>query len=224
VIAPRPCLARLRSTIRCTSTTQSNSPSTGEWRTNWSCSHRIDGAAARKLRGFYREDNGKSDPGFRSLYDFPTNDPTTRHWECLNYPGDIRFLGDPNGICRSIDHTREGIRQLSVPFGLNLGLGFNVSSGKPLTREPQSNTNYQNGGEIPTAPRGSGIQTVDGFKTRTPVQSQFDFPGGYDLKIGGAAASRCWRISSISSTNRRFSTTTIDRNHLRRRAPTPTPG
>ena len=28
----------------------------------------------------------------------------------------------------------------------------------------------RNGGEIPEAPRGSGIQTVDGFKTRTPFQ------------------------------------------------------
>ena len=25
--------------------------------------------------GFFREDNGQSDPGITSLYDFPTNDP-----------------------------------------------------------------------------------------------------------------------------------------------------
>ena len=29
-------------------------------------------------------------------------------------------------------------------------------------------------GEIPDGPRGSGIQTIDGFKTRTPFQSQLD--------------------------------------------------
>jgi len=28
------------------------------------------------FEGFYREDNGQSDPGISSLYDFPTNDPT----------------------------------------------------------------------------------------------------------------------------------------------------
>ena len=63
---------------------------------------------------------------------------------------------------------------------------MNVSSGKPLTPlAPNPNTNYQNGGEIPTAPRGAGIQTVDGFKTRTPVQSQVDFQAAYDLTISG---------------------------------------
>ena len=28
------------------------------------------------FEGFYRDDNGQSDPGISSLYDFPTNDPT----------------------------------------------------------------------------------------------------------------------------------------------------
>ena len=28
------------------------------------------------FEGFYREDNGQSDPGITSLYDFPTNDPS----------------------------------------------------------------------------------------------------------------------------------------------------
>ena len=37
----------------------------------------------------------------------------------------------------------------------------------------------------PTAARGSGIQTVDGFKTRTPFQSQIDFRAAYDLKLHG---------------------------------------
>jgi hypothetical protein len=51
----------------------------------------------------------------------------------------------------------------------------------PLTTNPA----YGNGGEIPTAARGSGIQTVDGFKTRTPFQSQLDFQAAYSLKLGG---------------------------------------
>jgi hypothetical protein len=28
------------------------------------------------FEGFYRDDNGQSDPGITSLYDFPTNDPS----------------------------------------------------------------------------------------------------------------------------------------------------
>ena len=70
------------------------------------------------------------------------------------------------------------------PWGLNLGVGLNISSGKPLT-PMDPNPNYASGGEIPDAPRGSGIQTVDGFKTRTPVQSQVDFQAAYHLKLGG---------------------------------------
>src|SRR5207249_2458710 len=52
------------------------------------------------FEGFYRDDNGQSDPGITSLYDFPTNDPS---YTSIGVPqfglkGDIRYLGDPNGI------------------------------------------------------------------------------------------------------------------------------
>ena len=39
---------------------------------------------------------------------------------------------------------------------------------------------------FPTAPRGSGIQTIDGFKTRTPFESQVDLQASYNLKVAGA--------------------------------------
>jgi hypothetical protein len=48
-----------------------------------------------------------------------------------------------------------------------------------------ANPNYTNGGEIPEAPRGSGLQTIDGFKTRTPFQRNVDLQASYLLKIGG---------------------------------------
>ncbi len=47
-----------------------------------------------------------------------------------------------------------------------------------------ANPNYTNGGEIPTAPRGAGIQTVGGFMTRTPFENQVDFQGSYVLGLG----------------------------------------
>ena len=52
------------------------------------------------FEGFYRDDSGQSDPGISSLYDFPTNDPsyTSIGGKQFGYPGDIRFLGDANGI------------------------------------------------------------------------------------------------------------------------------
>ena len=140
------------------------------------------------FEGFYREDNGQSDPGISSLYDFPTNDPTyVSLGRALGYEGDIRFLGDANGIL-PLDRPHQGkvFGNYLFNWGLNLGLGLNLGSGKPLTPlAPNPNTNYQNGGEIPTAPRGSGIQTVDGFKTRAPMLSQFDLQAAYDLKVGG---------------------------------------
>lgn len=52
----------------------------------------------------------------------------------------------------------------------------------PLTTNPV----YGNGGEVPTAARGSGIQTVDGFLTRTPFQSDVDVQAAYDIELGGS--------------------------------------
>ncbi len=138
------------------------------------------------FEGFYRDDNGQSDPGITSLYDFPTNDPTyTSLGSAFGYEGDIRFLGDSNGIL-PLDrpHQFKAFGNYAYPWGLNLGLGLTVTSGKPLT-PLASNPNYTNDGEIPTAARGTGIQTVDGFKTRTPVQSLLDFQAAYRFAIGG---------------------------------------
>jgi len=39
------------------------------------------------------------------------------------------------------------------------------------------------GGEIPGAPRGSGILTVDGFRTRTPFTTQADVQVAYNLRF-----------------------------------------
>jgi hypothetical protein len=141
------------------------------------------------FEGFYRDDNGQSDPGISSLYDFPTNDPTYASigGPQFGYPGDIRFLADPNGIL-PLDRPNQGkiFANYALPVGVNLGIGLSLSSGKPLTPlAPNPNINYQNGGEIPTAARGAGIQTVDGFVTRTPFQSQVDFQASYVLKVSG---------------------------------------
>ncbi len=140
------------------------------------------------FEGFYRDDNGQSDPGITSLYDFPTNDPsyTAIGVPQFGYRGDIRYLGDTNGIL-PLDRSHQGkvFCNYSWPMGLGLGLGLNVASGAPLTPFAAS-PNYSNGGEIPEAPRGSGIQTIDGFMTRTPFQSAVDLQASYVVKLGGA--------------------------------------
>jgi Carboxypeptidase regulatory-like domain/TonB dependent receptor/TonB-dependent Receptor Plug Domain len=146
------------------------------------------------FEGFYRDDNGQSDPGISSLYDFPTNDPTYKSLGYAlgyagsdpRYPADIRYLGDPNGIL-PLDRPHQGkiSGNYTLPMGLNLGLNWTIMSGKPLT-PLASNPNYTNDGEIPGGPRGSGIQTIDGFKTRTPVQSLTDFQASYTFNLNGA--------------------------------------
>jgi len=138
------------------------------------------------FEGFYRDDNGQSDPGITSLYDFPTNDPsyTSIGVAQFGYRGDIRFLGDPNGIL-PLDrpHQIKLFGNYAWDKGLNIGFGLNLGSGAPLT-PLAANPNYSTGGEIPEAPRGSGMQTVDGFKTRTPFQSVADVQASYRFGVG----------------------------------------
>jgi len=137
------------------------------------------------FEGFYRDDNGQSDPGISSLYDFPQNDPiyTSIGVPQFGFQGDIQFLGSPDGIL-PLDRPHQ-IKLVGNYMwrDLNLGVGFNASSGAPLT-PLTTNAVYGNGGEVPVSARGSGIQTVDGFMTRTPFQSDVDFQAAYQIPFG----------------------------------------
>ncbi len=138
------------------------------------------------FEGFYREDNGQSDPGITSLYDFPTNDPsyTAIGVPQFGYQGDIRYLGQDGVLPLDRPHQVKVFGNWAMENGLSLGLGLNVGSGKPLTALA-ANPNYTNGGEIPLTPRGEGFETIDGFKTRTPIQKQIDLQASYAVKLGG---------------------------------------
>lgn len=137
------------------------------------------------FEGFFRDDNGQSDPGISSLYDFPTNDPTYTSIGAaqFDYPGDIRFLGSANGI---LPLDRPNQIKLNGSYlllnAVNLGVNINLSDGRPLT-PMAANPNYSSEGEIPVAARGSGIQTIDGFKKRTPFESQVDFQASYAFRM-----------------------------------------
>ena len=139
------------------------------------------------FEGFYREDNGQSDPGITSLYDFPTNDPTYTSIGVprFGYTGDIRFLGELGKGPLPLDrpHQFKLYGNYSVTNNLGVGLAFNATSGKPLTGLA-ANPNYHNGGEIPLTPRGTGIDTIDGFKERTPFEYQLDAQASYNLRFG----------------------------------------
>jgi Carboxypeptidase regulatory-like domain/TonB-dependent Receptor Plug Domain len=137
------------------------------------------------FEGFYRDDNGQSDPAISSLYDFPTNDPSYAPFYASIGGGDIRFLGDKNGIL-PLDrpHQVKLYGNYAWTSGLNIGGGVNLSSGRPFTPFA-ANPNYGSDGEIPTAARGTGIQTIDGFMKRSPFESQVDLQASYAIRTGG---------------------------------------
>ena len=122
------------------------------------------------FEGFFRDDNGQSDPGITSLFDFPTNDPsyTAIGVPQFGYRGDVRFLGALGEGPLPLDrpHQAKVYGNYEFPFALNVGAGCHSSSGKPLTALA-AHPVYGNSGEIPEGPRGSGFETIDGFRTRT---------------------------------------------------------
>jgi len=140
------------------------------------------------FEGFFRNDNGQSDPGISSLYDYPTNDPTYTAIGApqFGYVGDIRFLGSAGNGPLPLDRTHDLKLYGTYAFamGLNLSLGFELESGAPLTALA-AHPVYDSGGEIPLTPRGEGFQTTDGFQTRTPWTRPVNAGASYNVKVGG---------------------------------------
>jgi hypothetical protein len=139
------------------------------------------------FEGFFRSDNGQSDPSITSLFDFPTNDPsyTSIGAPEFGYQGDIRFQGNTLGegvLPNDRPHQVKVYGTWSVK-DFNLGLGFNAGSGRPLTALA-ANPNYGDAGEIPVTLRGGGITTVDGFLTRTPFEYVVDAHVDYTVHLG----------------------------------------
>ncbi len=141
------------------------------------------------FEGFFRDDNGQSDPGITSLFDFPTNDPsyTAIGVPQFGYRGDVRFLGALGEGPLPLDrpHQVKVFGNYTFPIGLNVGTGVSLSSGKPLTALA-AHPVYGSAGEIPEGVRGSGFDTVDGFRTRTRFQYNVGVHADYPLKVSQA--------------------------------------
>lgn len=139
------------------------------------------------FEGFFRNDNGQSDPAISSLFDFPTNDPSYAQFASqLGLRGDVRFLGaaGQGPLPNDRRHQVKVFGNYAWDFGLNLGTGIIANSGQPLTPFA-AHPVYTNAGEIPEAPRGSGIQTVDGFRRRSEFEYNIDFHADYRFRLGG---------------------------------------
>ncbi len=130
--------------------------------------------------GFYRNDNNQSDPGLTSLADQPINDPsyTAIGTPEFGYRGDIRYLGrlGAGPLPNDRPHQVKAYGSYGPIHRLNLGGGLIIGTGQPLTTFALST--------IPMGPRGSGVTTVDGEKTRTPMQVDLDFHADYTLHFG----------------------------------------
>jgi hypothetical protein len=139
------------------------------------------------FEGFFRSDNGQSDPAISSLFDFPTDDPSYVQYANVHHGlGDIRYQGCTLG-CGILANDRPHQVKIYGSYllkAVNLGLGLNTGSGRSLTALA-GNPVYANSGEIPLTLRGGGIQTVDGFKERAPAEFTVDLHGDYGLNFGG---------------------------------------
>jgi hypothetical protein len=142
---------------------------------NWSLQSSYRWSKLRgNFEGFYRNDNGQSDPAISSLFDFPTDDISYTQIGVprFGYKGDIRFLGalGAGPLPNDRTHQIKVYGTYNLPVGLNFGIGTQLSSGMPLT-QMAANPNYNSPGEIPMTVRGAGYQTADGFRKRTPFEA-----------------------------------------------------
>ena len=114
----------------------------------------------------------------------------------LDRPGETARAGNDH-LAAALSPGREQVRQggrrrANLSRGepkADGGAGAGEASRSGHFRNPltplAAHPNYTNGGEIPVAPRGSGIQTADGFRTRTPVVKRVDMQASYRLPLGG---------------------------------------
>src|SRR5205807_5133150 len=118
-----------------------------------------------------RNDNGQTDPGISSLFDFTAGD--------FNLLGDQFKPGPLNTDRRFVSNVygnyslskERGYKALN---GLNLGIGWHMESGVPLSKFG-AHPAYLNAGEVPIGGRGS--------LGRSPFFSQIDFHADYPWKI-----------------------------------------
>jgi len=140
------------------------------------------------FEGFFRNDNGQSDPGISSLYDYPTNDPTYTSIGApqFGYSGDVRFLGTAGNGPLPLDRTHDVKLYGTYTFDgrVNLSIGLELESGAPLTAFA-AHPVYDTGGEIPLTVRGAGFETSDGFRSRTPWTKPVNAQASYNLRLGG---------------------------------------
>ncbi len=132
------------------------------------------GSLRGNYEGHYRNDNGQTDPGISSLFDFTAGD--------FNLLGDQFAVGPLNTDRRHIVniYTNYLVTSSVLPDrwrffnGLNLGTGFHLESGLPMSNLA-AHPVYLNSGEVPLGGRG--------VLGRTPTDLRIDLHADYPMKI-----------------------------------------
>jgi hypothetical protein len=146
------------------------------------------------FEGAFRNDNGQSDPGISSLFDFT--------------PGQFNLLGNQfePGVLNT-DRQQVGNGYFSYVFdhgmlkNLTLGTGIRVATGTPIN-QLAAHPVYDNAGEVPIGGRGS--------EGRTATTGNVDFHGDYVIKVMERAHLRLGvDLFNIANTKRILS---IDQN------------
>jgi len=153
--------------------------------------------------GAFRNDNGQSDPGISSLFDFT--------------PGKLGLLGDqfaPGFL--STDRRTVGNLFLSYNVGsdtkfigglhgLTIGAGMRGQSGVPLSYLADHPV-YQNQGEVPVGGRGAA--------GRTPSSSQLDFHLDYPVSLHSEKYRLKLAMDMFNVTNSQFTTSRVQFTQL----------
>ena len=142
--------------------------------------------------GLYRNDNGQSDPGVSSLFDFTQG-----------------ILGELGGQFQSgyLNTDRRHVGNLygsylisrSFVKNLTLGAGLHGSSGVPITNLG-AHPVYDNAGEIPIAPAGSPAGTpARGALGRTASNTSLDLHFDYPIPTEKVKLKLSWDMFNVTN-------------------------
>jgi len=122
--------------------------------------------------GYYRRDNGQSDPFITSLFDFPyLLDMDQPIWD-----QSFKYLSEDGLLPNDRTHVFNVFGSYTLDFGLTLGTNVRVQSGVPLTKLGH-NEAYGSDGEFPLEERGGS--------GRTPTTTSIGLHADYAISTGG---------------------------------------
>jgi hypothetical protein len=131
--------------------------------------------------GFYRNDNGQSDPGISSLFDFTAG--------AINLLGDQFKRGYLNSDRRHVANAlisytlAKDTPYLGMFHGVTVGTWIHALTGTPLSAY-QSHPVYLNAGEVPVGGRGTLGTTPVNVYADGSLSDTFTFFDKYFLKLG----------------------------------------